>query len=207
MNRNKVLKCFKNIPTIVTKRLTLRKMQTSDYKDMYEYSCRHEVTKYLLWCEHESPDQTYGYLEAVGKSYKSGDFHDWAVTLTDSGKMIGTCGFTSFDFENGRAEVGYVLNPKYWGQGIATEAVSAAIEFAFNELGANRVEAKFIEGNGASLRVMEKCGMTFEGYHKQYMYIKGEYKNIGFAAITRDNFRGSGAYKKQVSAFRFRPFI
>ena len=195
MNRNKVLKCFKRIPTITTERLTLRKIQLSDYKDMYEYAHRPEVTKYLLWCEHESPDQTYGYLEAVARSYKSGDFHDWAVTLTESGKMIGTCGFTSFDFENDRAEVGYVLNPKYWGQGIATEAVSAAIEFAFNELGANRVEAKFIEGNNASLKVMEKCGMTFEGYLKQYMKIKGEYKNIGFASITLESFVKKGLYK------------
>lgn len=172
-------------------------MQLSDYRDMYEYACRPEVTRFLLWSEHESPEQSYGYLESIAQSYKNGDFYDWAVTLTEGGKMIGTCGFTSFDFEHGRAEVGYVLNPKFWGQGIATEAVSAAIEFAFKELGANRVEAKFIQGNGASLRVMQKCGMTFEGYLKQYMRVKGEYKNIGIASITADDFVEKGAYKRK----------
>ena len=194
MNRNKVLKCFKKIPTIKTERLVLRKMMLSDYRDVYEYSCLPEVTKYLLWYEHESPEQSYGYLESINQCYKRGEFYDWAVTLADGGKMIGTCGFTSFDFENNRAEVGYVLNPAYWGQGIAAEAVSAVIEFAFVELEANRVEAKFIEGNYGSLRVTEKCGMTFEGYHRQYMKIKGEYKNIGYSAITKAEFVPKNLY-------------
>ncbi len=199
MNKRKVLKTFKKMPIICTERLTLRKLSVSDSTDMYEYSKKSIVTKYLLWTEHESESRSYNYLCGVSEWYKRGEYFDWAVTLTDSGKMIGTCGFTSFDFEHGRAEVGYVLNPDFWGQGIATEAVSAVIEFAFNELGANRVEAHFIEGNNASLRVMEKCGMTFEGYLKQYMLIKGEYKNIGFAAVTKDKFRSCGLYRKVTS--------
>ena len=194
MNKHKALKIFKKMPTIRTARLTLRKMSVSDSADMYDYSRRSIVTKYLLWTEHESETQTYNFLSDVSDWYKRGAYFDWAVTLTDSGKMIGTCGFTSIDFENGRAEVGYVLNPDFWGRGIATEAVSAVIEFAFKELGANRVEAHFIEGNNASLRVMEKCGMSFEGYLRQYMLIKGEYKNIGIAAVTRDRFEIRNCY-------------
>ena len=206
MNKNKVIKCFKKIPTIRTSRLTLRRLMPSDYRDMYEYSCLPEVTKYLLWHEHESPEQTFGYLNSINQCYKRGEYYDWAVTLTDGGKMIGTCGFTSFDFENGRAEVGYVLNPSFWGKGIATEAVSAVIEFAFKELGANRVEAKFIEGNTASLKVMEKCSMAFEGYHRQYMMIKGSYKNIGISAITKDQFVYKNLYEIKRMGFGFALF-
>ena len=196
MNKNKILKTFKKTPTLKTKRLILRKISLNDYRDMYEYAHQACVTKYLLWHEHESEQHTYEYIKSVISAYKKGDFFDWAVTLTDSGKMIGTCGFTSFDFEHGRVEVGYVLNPEYWNRGIGTEAVGAVIEFAFNEFDANRVEAHFIEGNNASLRVMEKCGMTFEGIHRQYMLVKGEYKNIGFAAITRDQFLSKSPHYK-----------
>lgn len=194
MNKNKILKTFRTPPVLKTKRLVLRKISLADYRDMYEYAKQPRVTKYLLWNEHESEEHTYDYIRSVISAYKKGDFFDWAVTLADSGKMIGTCGFTSFDFEHGRVEVGYVLNPEYWNMGIGTEAVGAVIEFAFNEFDANRVEAHFIEGNNASLRVMEKCGMTFEGIHRQYMLVKGEYKNIGFAAITRDKFSSKGLY-------------
>lgn len=206
MNKYKVIKYFKKIPTLKTERLVLRRLMLNDYRDMYEYSCRPEVTKYLLWHEHENPDQTYGHLDAINQCYKRGEYYDWAVTLADGGKMIGTCGFTSFDFENGRAEVGYVFNPKYWGMGIATEAVSAVVEFAFKELEANRVEAKFIEGNAASLRVSEKCGMTFEGYLRQYMLIKGSYKNIGISAITRDEFTNRNLYEMKHQGIGWRLF-
>ena len=205
MGRNTVLKTFKRIPTLKTERLILRKMGTADYRDMYEYACQSVVTKYLLWCEHESPEHTYNYLSGINECYKKGSFFDWAVVLKDSGKMIGTCGFTSFDFDNRRAEVGYVINPSYWGQGIATEAVSAAISFAFNELDMNRVEAHFIEGNTASRCVMEKCGMTFEGILKQYMWVKGEYKNIGFCSVTRDAFHKENLYVKEIKGLGWLP--
>ena len=206
MTKGKTLKTFKKMPTLRTERLTLRKMSVYDSSDMYDYARRATVTKYLLWQEHESEQQTYDYLCYVADAYKRGDYFDWAVTLTDSGKMIGTCGFTSFDFEHGRVEVGYVLNPDFWGQGIATEAVSAVTEFAFEELGANRVEIHFIEGNNARLRVAQKCGMTLEGYLKQYMLIKGEYKNIGIAAVTRDRFKMRGRYVKAEKSAFWNPF-
>lgn len=206
MTKGKTLKIFKKLPTLRTDRLTLRKMSVDDSRDMYDYARRPEVTKYLLWNEHESEQQSYEHLCYIADAYKRGDYYDWGVTLTGSGKMIGTCGYTSFDFEHGRVEIGYVLNPDFWGQGIATEAVSALTEFAFKELNANRVEIHFIEGNNASLRVAEKCGMTLEGYLKQYMLIKGEYKNIGFAAVTRDKFEMRGRYEKIEKSTFWNPF-
>ena len=58
MNEYKVIKCFKKIPTLKTERLVLRRLMLNDYRDMYEYTCRHEVTKYLMWHEHENTEQT-----------------------------------------------------------------------------------------------------------------------------------------------------
>jgi ribosomal-protein-alanine N-acetyltransferase len=62
------------------------------------------------------------------------------------------------------------------------------IEFGFSTLGLNRIAARFMQGNNASLRVMEKLGMTFEGYHRDAIYAKGEYKTIGYCAITRQDY-------------------
>ena len=200
MTKSRRLRIFQHIPTLHTSRLTLRRMLPSDYRDMYEYACLPQVTEYLLWSPHVDADQTYRYLQSLQASYKQGEFYDWAVVLNEKGKMIGTCGYTEFDHENRRAEIGYVLNPRYWGHGIATEAVSAVMEFAFCELDINRLEAHFIEGNDRSRRVMEKCGMAFEGMLRQYMFIKGQYRNIGFCAATRDRFRPCGRYQKETQA-------
>lgn len=189
-------KRIRKLPVLRTERLLLRRLEPSDARDMYEYARLPEVTEYLLWSPHLSEEQTYQYLRQLRELYRGGTFCDWAVTLAESGKMIGTCGYTTYDTEHRRAEVGYVLNPRYWGQGIATEAVKAAVAFAFDELEMNRVEAHYIVGNDASRRVMEKCGMTFEGILRQYMCVKGHYRDIGVCAVTRDGFFAGNCYRR-----------
>ncbi len=188
MQKSNVISIFSKIPTLTTAHLTLRKMKPSDARDMYEYARLESVTEYLLWYPHKCVEQTMDYLQYVQASYRAGDFYDWAVVDSETKKMIGTCGFTRLDFTHNLAEIGYVLNPGYWGRGIATEAVRRVMDFAFMELNVHRVEAKYIIGNDASRRVMEKCGMTFEGVQRASMYIKGQYRDIGICSILSDEY-------------------
>ena len=187
---------FEYLPTINTKRLTLREMKTSDCHDMYEYSSQGEVTRFLLWREHLNEAYTKSFLKRVRKHYRNYSYYDWAIIYNGSeddddvlkayrGRMVGTCGFASIDNENNVGELGYVLNPKLWGHGIAVEAGQAIIRFGFDELGLNRIEAKYIIGNTASRRVMEKLGMTYEGTLRSSMLIKGTYRDIGICSILR----------------------
>ena len=71
----------------------------------------------------------------------------------------------------------------YWGQGIALEAVQAIMDVGFKTLNLHRIEAKFILGNEQSRRVMEKAGMSFEGYQRESMYILDGYRTIGVCSI------------------------
>ena len=188
MRREVICKIFANIPTISTERLVLRRIKGDDVEDMYEYSSDARVTEYLTWSPH--PDKTYTleYISYLQSRYRTGDFYDWAVVLKDSGKMIGTCGFTRFDYANNSAEIGYVLNTEYHGQGIATEAVKKVLEFGFEKLCLNRIEGKYMVENAASRRVMEKCSMTFEGVRREGMLIKGRYRNVGVCSILKKEF-------------------
>lgn len=192
MKKSVVFGLFSKIPTLRTERLILRKMKPSDYIDMYEYASDERVTKYLLWNPHEDISVTRDYLKYIQTRYRTGDFYDWAVIDNETKRMIGTCGFSKLDFQNNSAEVGYVLNPTFWGKGIAVEAVLAALEFAFETLRVKRVEAKYIVGNEKSRRVMEKCGMTFEGILRKSMLIKGEYRDIGICSVIAEEY-----YEKQ----------
>lgn len=186
MKKEKVYKLFSNIPTLKTERLSLRAMHPIDAEDMYDYARQGEVTEFLLWEAHPSVAYTKQYLGYIQSRYALGDFYDWAVIEHESRRMIGTCGFTRIDTVNNMAEIGYVLNPDFWGRGYATEAVGRVIEFAFSELGVHRVEARFMEGNQASLRVMEKLGMTFEGYHKDAIFVKGKYRTVGYCSLIKE---------------------
>ena len=185
MKRDKVLKIFTKMPTLRTERLVLRPMRTDDAYDMYEYACRDDVTEFLLWSPHESVGYTREYLAYIETRYPKGEFYDWAITLADSGKMIGTVGFTKIHTAHNAAEIGYVLNPEYHHLGLGFEAASRIVDFGFEELSLNRIEARFMQGNTASLHVMEKLGMTLEGYARDGMLVKGSYRTIGTCSILR----------------------
>lgn len=189
MNKQQLARIFANPPELVTKRLLLRKLQVTDYADMYEYSRLEEVTWYLLWEPHPDEHYTARYLDSLQDQYKNGEYYDWGVVWRETGKLIGTCGFTSFDLQHNRAEVGYVINPAYRGRGIAPEALMAVLDYAFNELRLHRIEAKYISGNDASRRVMEKCCMTFEGILRDYMCVKRQYRDIGICSILAGEFK------------------
>jgi len=174
--------------SLETERLTIRRMNRNDADDMYEYARLEEVTKYLLWSPHPSRDYTYAYLASVQKYYKNGSYHDYAVVLRPSGRMIGTCGFSNVHERDNAAEIGYVINPAFSGMGYATEAVTAMLRFGFCNAGLNRIEARYMAGNDASRRVMEKCFMTYEGMHRQSMFVKQRYVDIGTCAILKSEF-------------------
>ena len=188
MKREHICRIFSKIPTLTTDRFILRKLSFDDTDDMYEYAKDIGVTKFLTWYPHVNKAFTLEYLTYLQTRYRAGEFYDWAIVCKDTGKMIGTCGFTRFDCKNDLAEIGYVINPEYHGKGIATEVVGKAIEFGFENLALNRIECRFIEGNDASRRVMEKNCMKFEGIMRGGMLIKGEYRDIGICAITRKDF-------------------
>jgi ribosomal-protein-alanine N-acetyltransferase len=188
MKKDLIYRLFSHIPTLETDRLTLRGMRVSDASDMYEYARRPSVTEYLTWEPHASVEETREYLTYVGQRYRTGDFYDWSVVDKETGRMIGTCGFTSFNCPADSAEIGYVLNPAFQGRGLATEAVQRVLQYGFEELNLHRIEAHFIEGNDASRRLMERVGMTFEGFARESMRIKGKYRTIGTCAILRSEF-------------------
>ncbi len=174
------------MPQLQTERLILRRLRTGDCEDVYNYSRDPEVPKYLLWDPHPNMDYTRQYLDYIAQRYRMGDFYDWALERKSDGRVIGTCGFTSINFSCDSAEVGYVLARDCWGQGYAAEALECVLDFGFDNVGFNRIEAKYMVGNPASRRVMEKCAMTFEGVMRSSMKIKGKYRDIGVCSILRD---------------------
>ena len=190
MKKEKLYRIFSHMPELLTERLTLRKLMAADAADMYAYASRAEVTRYLTWYPHPDRAYTRQYLEYLGRRYAMGMFYDWAVIYEPDCRMVGTCGFTSFNCPADSAEIGYVLNPAYQGRGLATEAVRRVLAFGFEELSLHRIEAHFIRGNDASLRLMERVGMIFEGYARESMKIKGRYRTIGTCGILRGEFEG-----------------
>lgn len=185
MRLNFINKLFSKMPELETERLKMRAIKRSDVNDINEYASNPRTSEFLLWESHKTLEYTKRFVDIVLAKYKLGEYHDWAIVLKENQKMIGTCGFTRIDEENSIAEIGYVLNPAYWGNGLATEAARKIVDFAFDFLKVNRVEARFLFGNEASLNVMKKVGMKFEGYLREYQLVKGSYRTVGISSILK----------------------
>ncbi len=86
----------------------------------------------------------------------------WACVLKETRAVIGFCGLKHLP-DLDEVDVGYRFLPEYWGQGFATETCSACIGFGFDVLNLNRILGLVLPENEASIRVLEKCGMTRQG--------------------------------------------
>ena len=179
---------FRNMPAMETSRLFLRQMSVDDSADMYAYASDPRVSEYLLWGPHKSQDYTRSYIAFLQKAYRKGEFYDWAVVEKESGRMIGTGGFSKIDAKNDLVEIGYVLSAAHWGKGYGSEIAAFLLRFGFEVLQCQRIEARYMVENGASRRVMEKCGMLFEGVHRKCLLVKGVYRDIGICSILREEY-------------------
>ena len=103
----------------------------------------------------------------------------YTIIVKDTNEIIGSCGFNDVDYDNARAEVGYDLGRNYWGKGYATEAVSTLMNYGFNELHLNRIEARVVPKNEPSITLLERLGFQYEGTLRQFEKINGDYTDVG----------------------------
>ncbi len=171
-----------------TPRLAFRKLHLEDEQAVYHYSSNPEVTKYVIFPTHQSLEDTRAFINLSMEKYKKGQVACWAVTLKDTGAMVGTADFCWWSMEQHKAEVGFCFATEHWGIGYASEALMALIKFGFTYMDLHRTEARCFQENKASARVMEKAGMIHEGLMRDFIYVKGRYWNIHQYAILRDDY-------------------
>jgi len=147
-----------------TGRLALRTGDMRDAEPMLRnWASDPEVVKYLAWEPYDDVEAVRERIRYLMENYGRADFYDWFIELKEAGEVIGSIGFTAFDEDALSFEVGYVIGRQWWGRGIAAEALSAVLGFAFERVGAKSVTARHDVENAGSGRVMQKCGMTLVG--------------------------------------------
>ena len=151
-------------PSILeTKRLLLRHQALADLDDLWELYCDPEITKYIPDAP-RSGDEAKEELEWFMNGHpKHPELGLWATIHKETGKFIGRCGLLPWTIDGqNEVEVAYTIAQQYWGQGLATEAAQAILEYGFSKLNLSRLICLIDADNIASKRVAEKIGMTFE---------------------------------------------
>ena len=165
---------------IKTERLILRRFDISDAESFYKnVGSDSEVTKYVVWNTHKDVDTTKRAIEKWVLGYENENTYYWAIELKDSHEVVGSISCVRVDIKNETCEIGYVLSSKVWNNGYATETLSAVIRF-LQEEGFKTIYGEHLSLNPASGRVMQKCGMKYEGTLRNRMIDKntGKYDNL-----------------------------
>ena len=149
-----------------------------------------EVTKFLTWPTHPSVEVSRKINASWVASYEKPDYYQWAIVPKELGEPIGSIAVVEPNEKAESMEVGYALSRKYWGQGIMTEAFTAVIRYLFEEVGILRVSSRHDPNNPASGKVMQKCGLKYEGTPRQSDWNNQGICDAAHYSILRHEFTG-----------------
>ena len=160
-------------PTIDLGDYILREQTIEDAGAFLEYYSDPIVSQYIVSFIPGNIDEARSEIRYWANVFNYNDGIYFAIARKSDNKMIGSVGVSSANRNHNRIEASYDLAKEYWGQGIMTKALKEVLKYCFEEMKFNRIEAFAIAENVGSVKVLEKCGFTFEGNLRQHRLHKG----------------------------------
>lgn len=149
-----------------TERLILREMREEDAPGILAMDKDPEVLRYLPSAMIDSIEEALGVVQHIRKQYVDNGIGRWAMVRKEDQAFVGWCGIKLVNdgTTNGRTnyyDIGYRMLPAYWGMGYGYEAAAACMQYAFQVLQLEELHATVMQGNTASIRIIEKMGMHY----------------------------------------------
>jgi RimJ/RimL family protein N-acetyltransferase len=173
---------------IVTERLALRQLVSSDAQKIFAYRSRPEVARYQSWGI-ESRAEIQSQIESLAMAEPGipGTWYQIGIVLQSSSELIGDCGFCVQETEPRQAEFGISLAPKYQCHGYATEALRALLNYLLVDLGKHRAFGSVDPRNLRSIKLMQRVGMRNEAHFVRSLWFRGEWvDDVIFAILASD---------------------
>lgn len=182
----------KGTKIIETERLVLRPFRQDDAQAMFDnWASDAQVTEYLTWPTHTDLSVTQMIVNSWVNHNNETNWYQWAVTVKENGDVpIGSVSVVEFNDLLENIEIGYCIGKNWWNKGIVTEVLSALVKFFFEEVGAQKVCARHDVDNPASGRVMQKCGLKYEGAIRRELFVKEKPRDIAHYSILREEYFG-----------------
>jgi ribosomal-protein-alanine N-acetyltransferase len=151
-----LIRTFTPFPILKTERLTLRQLVVNDEQEIFTLRSDIEINKYLDRQISNTIDDARNFINKVNENINKNDSLYWAITLSDRNILVGTICLFGFSDENGTCEIGYELLTNFQGQGIMKEAVEKVINYAFNTIQVQKIEASLHRDNQSSIKLLDK---------------------------------------------------
>ncbi|KUG06408.1 GNAT family N-acetyltransferase [Solirubrum puertoriconensis] len=158
-----------------TSRLSLRRLLPSDAPALLRLRSDERVMRYFDREPMTTEEQALELIRSTDELIAKNQGVMWGICLRPGTEIVGTIGPWNITAEHHRAELGYLLHPDLWGQGLMGEALDEVCRYAFEHLGMHSLEANVNPHNAASRRLLEKHGFVQEAYFRENFYHNGQF--------------------------------
>lgn len=165
------------IPRLETERLLLRPFCLYDAKRYFELSTHPEVLKGTDMPHRIDLQTTNEWIVTHSECWQHRKELYLLITLVETREIVGSISLFTNEAHS-KADVGYWIARDQWGRGFATEACEVFIEYAFETVNLNKLEATHLLGNPASGRVLEKLGFQYEGFQRQGYFKDSRFQDV-----------------------------
>lgn len=172
-----------NFPDLESERLLLRKLEFNDSESIYKIFSNEKVVKYCGMYPLENVSEATDFINKFNNSFIDGEGFRWGIILKKENNLIGICGLSSIKKNHLKCEIGFELEPSYWGNGYINEAVKKIINYGFSKLCINRIEAIVYPENIPSQRTLEKLGFVQECLLRDYSVYREKKQNVYMYSI------------------------
>jgi [ribosomal protein S5]-alanine N-acetyltransferase len=180
-------------PSLETSRLTLREITLDHIEDIFQIRGNFEVTRYNIGKEYSSTEQAKTLIESMTLDFHQKKALRWGIVKKDdpSQRVIGMIGFNYWNTADHRGSIGFDLNFSEWRKGYMKESVHKILEFGFNQMKLNRIEASASAENESSLGLLKRVGFVTEGVQREQYYEDGIYHDLVCLAILKRDWLNS----------------
>jgi RimJ/RimL family protein N-acetyltransferase len=178
-------------PTLHTARLRLRPFDDTDANDLFVLHSSAYVLRYWDAPPWSERGRSKRFIAACRQMAEEGTGTRLAVARVSDGAFIGWCSLNRWNPDYRSASLGYCYGDAAWGHGYATEAARVLLQWAFDTLDLNRVQAETDTRNAASARVLEKLGFVREGTLREDCVVNGEVSDSWVYGLIRREWRPS----------------
>lgn len=173
-------------PILHTERLDLIEIQQSHLGDLYRLFSDEEVTRFYNLLPFRREEEAQKLLDWFCCRFRDGLGIRWGIVEKGNTSLMGTIGFNNYTKFH-RANIGYDLRKVYWHQGYMTEALREVIDYAFDTLEVNRIEAEVMQGNKASDILLGKAGFRKEGILREWMYWNNQHYDMTMFSLLKSD--------------------
>ena len=151
---------FNPFPNLETQRLDFRQLRLEDSPELFVLRSDEVVLQYLDIPVAKSLEEVQQYIEKINNGIAEEEWIMWGITLKGDDRLVGTICFWNVEKAISKAELGYVLHPDFHRQGIMTEAIAKIVDYGFQQMDLQLIDACPTPDNLGSIKVLERNGFV-----------------------------------------------